>query len=259
MPEVVKFEKSSEPAVQPKGFIQTETAKDILRSLDLVRSINGRAVTMISGAPGIGKTETLFHYMEQVGQDAIYISIAKGEGNPSHVATAILRCFGHYVRRENDLTKLRYQIGDYIGAQRILLVDEATNLFQRNKASCTKGSAFGWLVAASEEQGFDPAFCGDLQLPQVMAEFPHLQSRMRRPVIIRSVSASDVQAFAASAGLGTPQEIALLSAVASLPGGLRHVRNVLEQADIFAKGAKVTGLHLRAAISDLKLQPQGGK
>jgi hypothetical protein len=259
MPEVVKFEKPPEPLAGPDGFIRTETSDDILRSLSLIRSINGPAMTMISGAPGIGKTETLRHYERQNRETAVHVSIAKGEGNPFHVATVILGLFERYQKYGTDLTMLRQKLARYLGRSAVLLVDEAQNLFQRHKLSGTKGSAFGWLVAASEEGGFDLVFCGDLTLPSIMMEFPHLQSRMRRPVLIKSASRADVAAIAAQEGLAEAVEVDLLAAVAGLPGGLRNVENVIRMAAIFAGRDRIRGPHLKAAIQDLKLQHAGAK
>ncbi|MDZ4392963.1 AAA family ATPase [Cypionkella sp.] len=259
MSEVLKLAKSSIPEADAEGFIRTETAEDILRSLALVRSINGPAVTLISGAPGIGKTETLLHSQRQDWDGSIYVSIAKGEGNPFHVASRILSQFGDSKTRGKGLDELRQVVGAYVGKRRILLVDEAQNLFQRHKLSATKGSSFGWLVAASEEGGFDLAFCGDLTLPSIFMEFPHLQSRMRRPVVVKSVSRADVSALAQQEGLSGRVEVDLLAAIAKLPGGLRNVENVIRMASIFAGREKVSGTHLKAAVDDLKLHQSGTK
>lgn len=259
MSEVLKLAKTSIPEADTEGFIRTETAEEILRSLALVRSINGPAVTMISGAPGIGKTETLQHYKRQDCQASIYVSIAKGEGNPFHVAGRILSQFGAHNTRGKGLDELRQLVGDYVGRTRILLVDEAQNLFQRHKLSATKGSSFGWLVAASEEGGFDLALCGDLTLPSILMEFPHLQSRMRRPVVIKAASREDVTALAANEGLDGKAEIDLLAAVSKLSGGLRNVENVIRMANIFAGRERANVNHLKAAIQDLKLHQSGTK
>jgi DNA transposition AAA+ family ATPase len=259
MAEIVKLEKPEERRADPTGFIRTETADDILRSLSLVRSIDRPAMTMISGAPGIGKTETLRHYEAQNPETALRVSIAKGEGNPFHVASVVLTNFEPYQKYGTDLLMLRRRVTSYIGAARILLVDEAQNLFQKHKLSATRGSAFEWLLAASEEGGFDLVFCGDLTLQGIIMGFPHLQSRMRRPVVIGGASRADVAAIAASFGLVTAPEINLLAAVAGLPGGLRNVDNVIRMAAIFAGRNKVGAAHLKAAVGDLKLQPKGGK
>ena len=259
MAEIVKLEKPEERRADPTGFIRTETADDILRSLALVRSIDGPAMTMISGAPSIGKTETLRHYDAENRENTVLVSIAKGEGNPFHVASAIMTQFQPYQKYGTDLLMLRRLVTRFIGSSRILLVDEAQNLFQKHKLSATRGSAFEWLLAASEEGGFDLVFCGDLTLQGIIMGFPHLQSRMRRPVVIGGASRADVAAVAANFDLTAVPEINLLVAVAGLPGGLRNVENVIRMAAIFAGRNKVGAAHLKAAVGDLKLQPKGGK
>ena len=218
MPEILNFAKASEPVSDEYGFIRTETALDILRTLTLMQSIKVPAVSMISGAPGIGKTETLLHYERENPQTALRISIPKGEGNVSHVSAHILNLFYPHKRHDNNMTVRRRQIMDSIGKGCILLVDEAQNLFQRNKAACTKGASFGWLVAASEEGGFDLVFCGDLALSSIiMLEFPHLQSRMRRPVLISAAAMGDVVALAADHGFTAKAGIDLLERLPSSP------------------------------------------
>ena len=259
MPEVVKFEKPNEITVDPCGFVRTQTAEEILRSLVFVRSINGPAITLISGASGIGKTETLLHYERRNWDTSIYVSVAKGEGNPFHIASQILEKFRYDEVRGKGLGELRQVAGQFIGSQRILLVDEAQNLFQKHKLSGTKGSSFGWLVAASDAGGFDLALCGDLSLQSIITQFPGLLSRVRQPVFIKATSQSDIAAIAASEGLFEAAELNLLSSIAALPGGLRNVDNVLRMAALFAGKDRITAGHLKAAIQDLKLQPLGRK
>lgn len=263
MADVLKFAtpEAEPPKALPRagGFVMTHTAADIQRSVDLIRSIDGPAMTMISGAPGVGKSATLREIARNLGDEAVYVTIAKGEGNPSNVATAILWLWREGDMRGHDLTTIRQTIGQLIGRHRVLMVDEAQFLYQRHKASCTKGAAFDWLRVASEESGFDLVFCGDLTLQTVMMDFPQLQSRMRRPVTIREVDRSDVEALAVANGLQGPEMVAALAAVAKLKGGLRNVENVIRNAELFAGGGDVTGQHIKAAIIDLKLAAQEGR
>jgi len=102
MADVLKFAtpEAEPPKALPRagGFVMTHTAADIQRSVDLIRSIDGPAMTMISGAPGVGKSATLREIARNLGDDAVYVTIAKGEGNPSNVATAIL-----WLWREGDM------------------------------------------------------------------------------------------------------------------------------------------------------------
>ncbi len=263
MADVLKFAtpEAEPPKAPPRagGFVMTHTAADIQRSIDLIRSIDGPAMTMISGAPGVGKSATLREIARNLGDDAVYVTIAKGEGNPSNVATAILSQWREGDMRGHDLTTIRQRLGQLIGQRRVLMVDEAQFLYQRHKASCTKGAAFDWLRVASEESGFDLVFCGDLTLAQVMTHFAQLQSRMRRPVTIKEVDRSDVEALAVANGLQGPEMVAALAAVAKLKGGLRNVENVIRNAELFAGGGNVAGQHIKAAIIDLKLAAQEGR
>lgn len=260
MAQIVRLEKPQVRGPNPDGFILTETAEDIFRSLALVRSINGPAMTMISGAPGVGKTEALRQFERERVETAIHISIAKGEGNPFHVAALVFDQFLRPTQASGlSLTSLRQTMGRYLSRDRILMVDEAQHLYQRHKESKTIGSAFGWLVAASEESGFDLVLCGDLTLSSIIAEFPIVQTRVRRPVVIKSAARADVAAMAAVEGLGGEVEVNLLTSVAGLIGGLRNVENVLRMAVIFAGKGPLTAAHLKAAIQDLKLQPKSGK
>lgn len=259
MAEVLKLEKPKVRGPDPGGFIRTETASDILRTFELVRAIDGAAISMVCGAPGIGKTKTLRHIAESH-DDTIYLSVAKGEGNPAALATAIkaLFSFGGVPQKDHrDLTARRIECGHLIG-RRTLLVDEAQNLYQRNKAAATKGSGFGWLVALAEDTGGKLIFCGDMTLQAIMMEFPHLQSRMRRPVIRTAAARQDVQALASEHGFTTDDELRLLTKVAELPGGMRNVENVIRLASLFAGAARAEAGHLAAAVKDLKLDSIGG-
>lgn len=58
MAEVVQLAKPGATAPVTQGFVMTESAQDILRSLQLVRAA-GDAITLIAAAPGTGKTEAL--------------------------------------------------------------------------------------------------------------------------------------------------------------------------------------------------------
>ncbi len=258
MADIVKLEKPEQRLPAAQGFLETETARDILRSLALVRSIDGPAMTMISGAPGIGKTETLRYFETQDPNGVLLLTVTKGEGNPLNVAKALAAKFGMSQLKGYDLFALRKEVAACIGPKRILLIDEAQNLYQRHKVLDT-GSSFEWLWAASEDGGFDLVFCGDLTLQNIIAGLPHLQSRMRRPITAKAVSRADVVAMAGRSGLTQKPEVNLLAAVAVLPGGLRNVANVVRLADMFAGQESVGALHLKAAVADLNLEPHGGK
>ncbi len=250
MAELLQF---SRPLPADDTFIRTAVADDILRSIDLVRHIEGPAMTMVSGAPGVGKTGTLDHYARITGDASIMMTVAQGEGNPSHLASALMG----YTPRGVGTDELRQPVMGCIGRGRVLLVDEAQHLYQRHRGTCTKGAGFEWLRAASAEGGFDVAFCGDLTLHRIIDGFGQLSSRMRRPVIIPGVEPADVLAKEHAEGIAGANANKLLTAAARLKGGLRNVENVARMAKLFAADGTVTAGHIRAALIDLKLVPKG--
>ena len=242
------------------GFVMTETARDILRSLELVRDIGGAAMTMIAGAPGVGKTKAVKHFADQLGDRCIYIPAVCGEGTPWHFAQSLSRWWVS-VERFNSVVEARELFARYIGPDRLLIVDEAQYLDQKPKYSGMKGEAFEWLRGMAESGQFQLVLCGDLRLVPAVAAMPQLHSRVRagRPVVIESVTTADVQAIASGTGFAMPDAISMLTAVARQKGGLRNVENVLRLARLFAGNGRPELAHLKAAILDMKLAPKGGK
>ncbi|WP_216665214.1 AAA family ATPase [Pseudoruegeria sp. HB172150] len=216
-----------------------------MRSLDLVRSTPHPALTMIAGAPGVGKTRTLQQFCAREGQDAIYHSVAAGEGKPTGVATPLLSAFREKANGMS-LFAMRETLAAFIGRGRVVILDEAQYLEPQGAE---------WTRALAEAGGFDLVLCGDLNLQKIMIRAPQLQSRMIRPVVIRHASRADVACMAEGTAFGTEQAIDLLYAIARLKGGLRNVENVTRLALLFA-GHDQPGLeHLKAAIRDMKLAP----
>lgn len=249
MAELLKFATADSRPRSPGGFVRTETAEDILRSLHLMRSINGTAMTMIAGVPGIGKTHTLKHFCEPIGYDVIYMAVACDEGKPSGLAEVLMR-FHLGSANGHSLTKARERLANLIGQGRVLVIDEAQYL--------TPAGA-EWLRSLAETGGFDLVLCGDLRLAALVESIPQLYSRMRRPIRIASVKQADVEAVAAGTGFESPEAIKALFAVAKLRGGLRNVENVVQMAQLFAGNDRPGSAHLKAAIVDLKLDPKGVK
>ncbi|QEW19261.1 hypothetical protein LA6_001444 [Marinibacterium anthonyi] len=250
------------PGIVQRGigdWANTETAKDIRRSLDLVNAADRPALTMIAGAPGTGKTSAVQRFCETLGQDAIYIQAACGEGTAWNFAHALANLWGYAKPTFNCHSEARDKIAAYIGQGRVLIVDEAQYLNQRNRKTGQIGEAFEWLRATAETGRFHLVFCGDLDLPSSIENKPQLQSRMMRPVVIRHSSRADVAALVEGTPFANPAAIDALHAIARLKGGLRNVVNVTQIAVLFAGEDAPTLEHLKAAIIDMKLAPRGMK
>lgn len=251
MAEIVAIANAKARPTRSGGFLDTPTGRDMRRALDMVRAKPGAAMTMIAGAPGVGKTRTVQEFCAAEGYDAIYLCVARGEGKPSAIADNVLSMFG-VMANGKSLSQMRDAVEQYVGARRVLVVDEAQHLTD---------DGIEWLRAASEGGGFDLVFAGDLALERRVNGLPQLQRRMLRPVIVTGVSKGDVEAFVAdSAFAGSSAAVDALHAVARVRGGnLGNVENVLRLAELFAGASTPTLDHLRAAILDMKLEPKGGR
>lgn len=251
MAEIVPIANAKARPIRSGGYVDTPTGRDMRRALDLARSKPGPAMTMIAGAPGVGKTRTVQEFCASEGYNAIYLCVARGEGKPSGIAHNILAMFG-VMANGLSLSQMRGTVAQYIGHGRVLVVDEAQHLTD---------DGIEWLRGAAEAGGFDIVFAGDLALERRVSGLPQLQRRMLRPVIVTRVSKADVEAFVAeSAFAGSFAAVDALHAVAGVRGGnLGNVENVLRLAELFAGGNSPTVDHLRAAILDMKLAPKGGR
>ena len=268
MAEVLDFEKPEAAPDEPQtaapdeyGFVRTATAERILLTLNFVRSLPGPQMSMICGVTGVGKTRALLHYLQTYGQSAMYLSVAKGEGNPDPLSTAIKAQFsagGMPIKDWRNLTERRIECGQLIGPDRILLVDESQNLLQRNKATATKGAGFGWLSAMATEIGFDLVFCGNMTLPTIKADFPDLRDRMRWPVIIKASTRADVVAIARAMSIVEHAAVSLLVGVAQVHGGLRKVEDVVLGARPIFGSAVPTAAELKETVLRMGLDTKGG-
>ena len=273
MAEILKFEKA-QAAVRPiGGFVMTETATDILRTLNTVRSIYGDAMTYISGGTGIGKTEALTKFCQQQNGRSIFHSVMKGQGNPYDLATLLLGLdlvfhdrphleviqLGkkRYADLGNDLNAASALIADEIGPDRILMLDEGQNLNQRHKKTSERGASFGWLQGLVAKGGFKLIICGDLTLAPMIEADKQLHTRMIRRRKINTNTRADVAAYLSDSELDTPEIVEVLYQVARRTGGLRMVKRVIDAAQGFAGDGALTSAHIRAAIIDNNLEPKG--
>lgn len=238
-------------------WADTETAQDILRSLELVHAADRPALTMIAGNPGTGKTTATQRFCESLGHDAIYIQAARGEGTAWNFAKSLASLWGYSAPFFNCHAEAREKLAGMIGKGRVLVVDEAQYLDQKNRKTGKDGEAFEWLRATAEQGAFHVVYCGDLNLPRAIAKMPQLQSRLLRPVVIKQTSRADVAALVNGTAFANPAAVDALHAVARLKGGLRNVERVTGCALDFAGDDAPTLAHIKAAIVDMKLSGEG--
>jgi len=234
---------------RPDEFAMTETAQDILRSLELMRSRPEPSLVMISGAPGVGKSKALEYFCAQEGHGALYWSIANGEGKPTAISETLLRGFRQQANGMS-LSARRDMLAGFIGRGRVLILDEAQYLEPQGAE---------WARALAEDGEFHLVLSGDLSLQALVNKMPPLRSRVHanRPVIVKHASRADVACMVEGSTFATPATIDLLHAVARLNAELRSVESVTRLAQLFAGQDQPGPEHLKAAIADLKLATKG--
>lgn len=234
-------------------FAETDTAADISRSIELIRSIKGPAMTMIAGNHGVGKTTAVKEFCAGLGHNAIYMKAAAGEGTAWNLAKSYVMNFKYSTATFNTLAEARDVVGRMQGEERLLVIDEAQHLIQRNRRNNITGEAFCWIVDVAEDYKFDVVFCGDLSLVNFVTNTPRMLSRMRRPIIDPKVSENDIRKVVDGTGFEAVECIRSLHAVAGLTGGLRNVENIVRLAALFAGSDRPTAAHLKAAILDMRI------
>lgn len=258
MAQVLQFKEGpSRVTVNPGGIVETETSRDICRSLQLALSTRG--ATMIAGQSGVGKTTAINSFCDDLrgtqGSQVLRLTITSGMGSPWWVAQELLTAWGMDLRRDaggmdGAFAKLINMMpGNDV---QMILVDEAQYLNHRAKRTHVRGAGFEWLRGLSEAAGVALVFSGDLALTQGIDLFPQLRSRMVRPVIIERSTPGDVLALAASYGIADAATLKGLTGIARKAGTLRNVGNVLRMANLFAGDEPMTGAHVAAAALDLK-------
>lgn len=243
---------------QDYDLVMTEASRDIIRTLDHVRGVP-EAITMIAGIPGTGKSETILRYVQRHREEIVTQTAVAGEGKIWDFARALMERLEIGEPNSRRLSESRYAIAEAIGTGNTLIIDESQNLAHKNPRSGLNLETFEWCRAMAEEGSFSLVFVGDLKLLNSIADLPQLQRRLRRPVIIRSVSKADVVAMAKCQGIVEETCVDALYGVSRAHGAFGDVLNVCRHAKVFSGSEPVSASHVLAAIEDLKLTPRGRK
>ncbi|MDF3855293.1 AAA family ATPase [Paracoccus pantotrophus] len=253
MAEVIEFAKPEAQAPATGGFVMTASAQEMLRSLQLVSAEAGGAITLISAAPGTGKTEALYHFKREHRPDAVFHTAVAGEGTPWGVACQLMEWLELGTPNGRDLLGARRRIAEEIGADGLLIIDEAQYLVQRNPRGKDSWDSLEWLRAMADDGCFSLAFCGDLALQETATRLPQLWRRMRRRVVIKHVSKEDVTALVTFRGISDRNVIEVLYQVARRGGGLGDVDNAIAHARLLSGQNVPAGAYIMAALEDLNI------
>ena len=259
MADIVKL--SSHERTRPVlgGFVRTEAAVDIQRTLTKLQSSGGGEMGLIVGQPGCGKSQAMWDFKHAHPGSVIY-SVTAGEGGAFSAAQELMRTLDMGEPNARKMAAERRRIGDRIGMGNMLLIDEAQYMVQFNTRGADSWLALEWLRSMADECGVNIALIGDLYLLGMEAALPQLWGRVstNRPVIIRETAKADVEAIAASYRITDATSLQVLRSV-SKRGGLRQVANVCRHSWVISGGQPPRPEDIGAAVEDLKVFDMRGK
>ena len=260
MADIVKL--SSHERTKPAlgGFVQTEAALDIQRTLNKVQASGGGQMGLIVGQPGCGKTQSMWDF-QRANPGAVVCNVTAGEGGAFGAAQQLMLTLD--MMGEPNSRKLaaeRRRIGEKIGCGNMLLIDEAQYMVQFNTRGADSWLALEWLRSMADECYINIALIGDLFLLGMETALPQLWGRVstNRPVIIRETAKADVEVIAASFRIADATSLQVLRSV-SKRGGLRQVANCCRHAWVISGGQQPRAEDIGAAVEDLKIFDMRGK
>jgi DNA transposition AAA+ family ATPase len=235
------------------GFVKTEVAIDIHRTLNMLQASGGGQMALIAGQPGCGKTKALWDFKGE-NDDAVAYNVTAGEGGAFCAAQQLMRTLEMGEPNARRLADERRRIGERIGMGNTLLVDEAQYVVQYNTRGADSWLALEWFRSMADECGINVALIGDLFLLGMEMALPQLWGRVstNRPVIIRDTAKADVTAIATSFRIEDATSLQVLRSV-SKRGGLRQVANVCRHAWVLSGGHPPRPEDIGAAVEDLKI------
>lgn len=262
MAEVIRLAKPLTEAPPRRDFALTHATQEILRSLHLTMTVGPGAMTLIAGAPGVGKTFTLEHFSRTVLPGAYLHTVQVGQSTPEGLARALAE------RLELGTWQGLAWAGDAICAalwdwadraagpeEPMLLLDEAQNAVRRNNGKGRDNwDTLEWLRGIAEEHLVNVALCGGLALEDAALKVPQLWSRCLRRVVLKGLPRADVAAFLSAEGIEDPAIAEVLFHATCRERWLGTARRVIDFARDASEDGTVTGPDLLAACECFGLQ-----
>jgi len=238
-------------------WVETPTAKAIMEALWFAAEQPSMAI--VYGGAGVGKTTTLRQFQKR--RPNTWIVTAD---DFSRTPVAILKRVAEAIdyrdggRRADDImTDILYKMrdsADRSGTGGLLVIDEAQHLTPR---------ALEGLRSIHDQAGVGLALAGNEKVFARMkggaqaANFAQIYSRVGRRLHLPQPTEHDVDAVLEAWGISGIKERDYAQRIAALPGGLRHMVQMIRQAKSMAEAAgsaEINVRHLKAAARSLGIE-----
>ncbi len=238
-------------------WVETPTSTRIIGALEFARVTP--TIAIIFGGAGVSKTTTALHYLtnrkpEDEGH-VYYVCAARWIRSPTAILQEIAEAIdGHLASNAYRNDSLARGIWRKLRHGDLLIIDEAQHL----DADALDGIRY-FHDDQEKEEGIGIAYLGNQEVYSRIsrkggrAAFAQLHSRVGMRLHIPAPREGDADAVLETWGIAGRNERQYAQQIASLPGGLRTLTQVLRQARIVARGMKrpVDQNVMRAAADSL--------
>jgi len=235
------------------SWVQTPTATAIEAALDYARS--RPSIAVVYGGAGVGKTTAITRYA-RAKNDVWVVTATPSSSSMLEVLRAIYEAMTKYryrceEKRSRDISRMIFEQLQWSRGRGLLIIDEAQHL---------ELSAVEELRSLHDGAGVGLALSGNESVYRQLtggtrrAEFAQLFSRVGKPLRLDKPAEGDVTAILHAWRIEGAKEREFCQKIASMPGGLRGLTNVLLDATTVAHslGSAVDLKALRAAWADLR-------
>lgn len=232
------------------GFKMTRTARLIMGQL---KWAHGGEMVAVVGAPGMSKTST-FRYYQQTVPNAFLATMTEAHRAPAAMLRQVLRATGSPGKAAQAATLFDAICDKLAGIRCLIIVDEAQHLTP---------AALEQLRSIHDALGCGICLAGNetvltrVQGGARLSEFAQLSSRVSWPQTYRQPHEEDVQILCEAWEVSDARQRELLKKIATQPGHLRLMTQVLKMATLQARAGHEdrTLSHLRDALMQLQQRP----
>jgi hypothetical protein len=226
-----------EVEVSEPAWVETPTSTKIMAALEFARTTP--TIAIVFGAAGCSKTTAARHYAEgrKWGKgSAYYVCAGRFNRSPTAILHLIAEAVGDYVGGYRNDTIAR-SVLERVSERSLFIIDEAQHL----DADALDGVRYFFDAG---KVGI--AYLGNEEVYTRIsrkgrrAAFAQLHSRVGMRLHVQRPTDEDVDAVLAAWGIRGRRERDYALQIASQPGGLRTLSQVLRQASIYAAETKRT-------------------
>lgn len=238
------------------SFVETTTSKQVFNTLRYAHISRGDGMTVVMGAPGVGKSEAVKEYAKRSPNCWIVVASPSISGLLGFFYELAMELgIENAPRRKDSLCHaIRRRLE---GSGGLIIIDEADHL---------QLEVIEELRVLQQKIGIGLALVGNPTVYGKMVgnsrniDLSRLESRVSKKLSILKVKKRDIDAIAAAWQLTSDTEMQLIHSIAGNKGQLRKLSHTLRLASMIAQGKneRLNLDHVRGAYAELRQDSMEG-